>query len=123
MDIYELYSVANKLRDDLIIIFCAHTEGYEENGVTKFRTRHGGQKLTKVNLNSKLSYNLYTEVTTKSDGTREYWFITQNDGTSEARSVEGVLPLKMPNDLGEVISRVRTLDLGVESDENMALVA
>jgi len=113
MDVYELYTIASQLREDLIIIFCAHTEGYQENGRTFFRTKHGGQKSTKLNLNSRLSYNLYTEVTTTSENKREYWFITQTDGTTEARSVEGVLPYKIPNDLELVISSIRKLDLGV----------
>lgn len=116
MDIYELYSEAATLRDDLIVVFCAHIEGYEQNGVTKYRTKHGGQKLTKLNMNGKLSYNLYTDVTVKSDGSREYWFITQNDGLTEARSVEGVLPLKMENDLGEVVHKIRLLDLGIPAE-------
>ena len=113
MDVYELYTIASQLREDLIIIFAAHAEGYQENGRTFFRTKHGGQKSTKLNLNSRLSYNLYTEVTTTSENKREYWFITQTDGTTEARSVEGVLPYKIPNDLELVISSIRKLDLGV----------
>ena len=117
MSVYELYTMASGLRDDLIIIFMAHTEGYEENGVTKYRTKHGGQKLTKINLNSRLSYNLYTHVTTASDGKPIFEFITQNDGLNEARSVEGVLPLKMSNDLGEVVERVRKFDLGVDDNK------
>lgn len=114
MDVYELYTVSSELREDLIVVFCAHQEGYQEDGVTKYRTKHGGQKLTKVNLNSRLSYNLYTDVTTDSGNQRAYWFITQTDGATEARSVEGVLPLKMPNDLGEVVSLIRKLDLGIQ---------
>lgn len=114
LDIYELYTVASELREDLIVAFCAHQEGYQEDGKTYYRTKHGGQKLTKLNLNSRLSYNLYTEVTTTSDNRREYWFITQTDGATEARSVQGVLPYKMPNDLGEVVGLIRKLDLGIQ---------
>ncbi len=113
LDVYELYTVASQLREDLIVVFCAHSEGYQEDGITKYRTKHGGQKLTKLNLNSRLSYNLYTDVTTGSDNKREYSFITQTDGNTEARSVDGVLPYKMPNDLGEVVSLIRKLDLGI----------
>ncbi len=114
MDVYELYTIASELREDLIVVFGAHQEGYQEDGVTKYRTKHGGQKLTKVNLNSRLSYNLYTDVSTTSDNRREYWFITQTDGATEARSVQGVLPYKMPNDLGEVVGLIRKLDLGIQ---------
>lgn len=113
MDVYELYTIASQLRDDLIIVFCAHTESYQENGETYYRTKHGGQKSTKLNLNSRLSYNLYTDVTVSSSGEREYWFITQTDGNTEARSVEGVLPYKMPNDLSMVVKLIREKDLGI----------
>lgn len=113
MDVYELYTISSQLREDLIIVFTAHAESYQEGEKTKYRTKHGGKKLTKINLNSRLSYNLYTDVTTTSDNKREYWFITQTDGSTEARSVEGVLPYKMPNDLGEVVSLIRKLDLGI----------
>lgn len=113
MDVYELYTIASQLRDDLIIVFCAHTESYQENGETLYRTKHGGQKSTKLNLNSRLSYNLYTDVTVSSSGEREYWFVTQTDGRTEARSVEGVLPYKMPNDLSMVVKLIREKDLGI----------
>jgi len=112
-DIYDLYNMAHKLRDDLIIIFGAHTEEYVVDGATFFRTKTGGQKLTKLNLSGKLTYNLYTQV--ERDGSKpEYLFITQNLGNTEARSSEGVLPLKMPNDLSQVISLIRKYDLGIE---------
>lgn len=112
-DIYDLYSIANKLRDDLIVIFMAHIEEYQVDGSTFYRTKTGGQKLTKLNLNSKLTYNLYTQVEREGDKPM-YYFITQNMGNTEARSTEGVLDIKMPNDLSEVVSRIRKYDLGIE---------
>ncbi len=114
MDVYELYTIASQLRDDLIIIFCAHTESFQENGETFYRTKHGGQKATKLNLNSRLAYNLYTDVTVNSSNEREYWFVTQTDGHTEARSVEGVLPYRMPNDLGTVVRLIQEKDLGIQ---------
>jgi len=114
MDVYELYTIASQLRDDLIIIFCAHTESFQENGETYYRTKHGGQKSTKLNLNSRLAYNLYTDVTVSSSNEREYWFVTQTDGHTEARSVEGVLPYRMPNDLGQVVKLIQERDLGIQ---------
>jgi hypothetical protein len=109
VDIYELYSMASELRDDLIIIFCAHTMVDPDSaklGITKQITKMPGKMLTKVNLNGKLSYNLYTEVD-NSLGAPEYNFVTQTDGTNEARSLKGVLPLRMPNDLSEVIRLIK----------------
>lgn len=112
-DVFDLYELAYTLREDLIVLFVAHSETYEVNGVTKHRTKVNGQKLTKLNLAGKLSYNLYTNVEYSGTGP-EYTFITQTDGTTEARSTKGVLPLKMPNDLTEVVHLIRTKELGFQ---------
>ena len=115
--IYDGYGIIPDLRDDLCVIFMAHTESFEEDGETHYRTKLNGQKLTKLNLNSKISYNLYTKVEYTGD-TPEYFFITQSNGRTEARSTYGVLDYKMPNDLGEVISRIRKYDFGITEQTN-----
>lgn len=58
-----------------------------------------GKKLTKINLNAFLAYNLYSKVIKGADGKMEYKLITQNDGTTEARSVMGVFEEKIDNNL------------------------
>lgn len=112
-EIYDLYSLVPKLRKDLIVVFVAHIEPYEADGETHYRTKTGGQKLTKLNLNSKLAYNLYTKVE-RSGEHAQYSFITQSDGKNEARSVAGVLPYEMPNDLGMVVNLIRTKQLKLD---------
>lgn len=103
-EVYDLMGLLREIpRDDLVIFVTAHIEPYEVEGETYWRTKTNGQKLTKLNLNSRLNYNLYTRVehnpvTEKN----EYSFITQSDGKNEARSAFGVLPYKMPNDLEAV---------------------
>jgi hypothetical protein len=117
VEIYDLYrKCAEELRSDLVVFFMAHIEPYEADGETHWRTKTAGQKLTKLNLNSKLAYNLYTQVE-REGSTPQYYFVTQTSGKNEARSVEGVLPPKMENNLGEVLYAIRKLDLGIE-DEN-----
>lgn len=108
--IYDLYSGAAALRDDLIVVFTAHIEEYQVDTETHWRTKTVGAKLTKLNLNSKLSYNLYTQVS-EENGKRIYKFSTQTNGKNEARSVAGVLPLMMDNDLAEVVRLIREKDL------------
>lgn len=99
--VYDLMGLLRDIpRDDLIIYVMAHIEPYEVEGETFWRTKTNGQKLTKLNLNSRLNYNLYTHVehnpiTEKS----EYKFVTQSNGKNEARSAHGVLDYKIPNDL------------------------
>lgn len=113
-DIYQLYSDTHKLRDDLIIFFVAHPETYEDNGTTKRRTKTGGKKLTKLNLAGKLTYNLYTKVEQIGDKS-EYYFITQNDGTTEARSTYGVFDSReIPNDLSLVVKNIFEKDLNIK---------
>lgn len=58
-----------------------------------------GKKLTKINLNAFLSYNLYSKLQKGADGKLEYSLITQNDGTTEARSNMGVFDEKIENNL------------------------
>lgn len=110
IDIYELYNLAADLRDDLFIITEMHIEPYDVDGETHWRGKYNGQKLTKLNMNGRLNYNLYTFVEYDELNGNTYHFITQNNGKTEARSPEGVLPFKMDNDMKQV------LELIVESD-------
>ena len=103
--------MSSGLRDDLIIYFFAHPMLISKEGESpRYTTKLPGKMLTRLNMNAKLNYNLYTQATTLS-GKTEYFFTTQTDGTNEARSVEGVLPYKMPNDLSEVSKCIREKDL------------
>ena len=99
-DVWNLYQLIRDIkRDDMVVLVMAHTEPYEANGVTHWRTMTNGKKLTKINLNAFLSYNLYSKVAKGADGKMEYSLITQNDGTTEARSVMGVFDDKIENNL------------------------
>lgn len=102
-----IYDLLGLLRDipneNLVIFVMAHIEPYEVDGETFWRTKTNGQKLTKLNLNSRLNYNLLTAVDHNPiNETNEYFLITQSNGKNEARSAHGVLPYKMPNDLEKV---------------------
>ena len=112
-DVFDLYELAYELRDDLIVFFVAHSQPYEVNGVTKYRTLTNGQKLTKLNLAGKLTYNLYTEI--EEDGAElKHYFITRSATYNEARAQHGVLPDKMDNNLAEVVRLIRERDLMIE---------
>jgi len=111
ISIYELYDlIRSELRSDLIVFCMAHIEPYDNNGVTNWRTKFDGKKLTKLNMSGKLNYNLYSHVLSLGEGRNEYMLITQSDGTNEARSTKGVLPYKMPNDLSEVVKLINEKD-------------
>jgi hypothetical protein len=99
-DVWNLYELIRDIkRDDMVVFVMAHIEPYDVNGVTHWRTMTNGKKLTKINLNAFLSYNLYTKVEKGTDGKMNYSLITQNDGTTEARSNMGVFDDKIENNL------------------------
>lgn len=103
-DIFDLYKLIRQMkgRDDLVVFVMAHPEPYEVNGITKWRTMTNGKKLSKLNLNGLLRYNLYTQVDQKPDGTTDYKLSTEGKGITEARAVMGVFPPVIPNDLEAV---------------------
>ena len=49
---------------------------------------------------------LFTEIREKADGTLDYGFTTNNDGTNTAKSPEGMLKPFMPNDMGAVVKAI-----------------
>lgn len=110
VDIWNLYKLLREIqgKDDVVVFVMAHSEPYEVNGVTHYRTMTNGKKLSKVNLNAYLSYNLYTKTSKGPDGKFKYELVTQNDGTTEARAVMGVFDPIIDNNL-EVV-RTKILD-------------
>jgi hypothetical protein len=117
-DIYELFKLTQSevLREDLYIVFLGHTEEWKDNHVVKHRMKSGGAKLTNLNVEGKLTYTLYTEIEFN-EGKPEYYFITQSDGTTTARSPFGCFERKIPNDLGYVIKRIDEFEHSKEPDE------
>lgn len=106
-DVYDLYRLIRQLsRQDLVVFVMAHIEPYDVNGVTHWRTMTNGKKLSKLNLNSFLVYNLYTKVNYQPTGQVEYKLVTQSDGTTEARALMGVFEPEIENNLETVRSKV-----------------
>lgn len=105
VDVYKLYKAIRELkgRDDLVVYVLAHIEPYDTNGITRWRMKVPGKKLSKTNLNAHLNYNLYTVVTpTGVPGKYTYELRTNTDGTDEARSPMGMFEYTIPNDLEAV---------------------
>ena len=111
--IWNLYKMMREIkRDDLVVFVMAHCEPYDVNGITHYRTMTNGKKLSKINLNAFLAYNLYTKVTKTPDNKFTYDLITQSDGTTEARSVMGVFDPKIENNLEVVRKSVLEAEIG-----------
>jgi hypothetical protein len=111
--VWNLYKMMREIkRDDLVVFVMAHCEPYDVNGITHYRTMTNGKKLSKINLNAFLAYNLYTKVTKTPDNKFTYDLITQSDGTTEARSVMGVFDPKIENNLEVVRKSVLEAEIG-----------
>lgn len=97
--VFSIVVMANKMRDDLTVIFTAHTETVnEDNGYTFTRIKTSGKKLTKICLESKFTTVLLAKCV---DG--QYLFETQANN-STAKSPMGAFPDKeIDNDIVEVI--------------------
>ena len=117
-DIYELFKLTQSevLREDLYVIFMGHTEEWKDNHVTKHRLKTGGAKLTNLNVEGKLTYTFYTEVEFKEDKP-VYYFVTQSDGTTTARSPYGCFDTKIPNDLGLIVKTIDEFENSQEVDD------
>lgn len=104
--IYELYQYIISIEKDIVVFVMAHIEPYDVNGFTHFRTKTNGKKLTKINLNGMLRYNLYAEVKPIDPPKFEYSLRTQSNGYDEARSPMGVFDYIISNDLEEVRKQI-----------------
>lgn len=83
--VYNIVKFAGKLRDDLTIIFLAHTETVtEETGYMMTRIATSGRKLQKIKLETMLNTVLMAKAV---DG--EYKFITHSDGSTTAKTPMG----------------------------------
>jgi len=108
-DIYEIISIANGLRDDLIIYFMGHVTLYTDvDGNESKCLISNGKKLEKIKLESKLPIVLFGSVDRGVDGNNSYYFETQSN-RSTAKSPLGMFDeFKIPNSLSLVDSKIRT---------------
>lgn len=97
--IYELVDYALTMRDDVAVVFIAHTQtDHDDNGYMFTRIKTSGRKLDKITLESKFSTVLLAKCI---DG--NYVFETQSK-FSTAKSPLGAFEEKeIPNDLAEVL--------------------
>ena len=91
-------------RQDLIIYFLAHSE-VSESGNVKIKTI-GKMLDEKVCIEGMFTICLGTKV---EDG--KYYFETQSTGQTPLKSPEGMLPLRMENDLNQVTKLIRKYEM------------
>lgn len=107
-DIYEIVSIANGLRDDLVIYFTGHVTLYTDvDGNESKCLITNGRKLEKIKLESKLPIVLFGTVERGSNGNNKYYFETQSN-RSTAKSPLGMFDeFKIPNSLSLADSKIR----------------
>lgn len=99
MGIWQLVSETHLLRDDLIVIFMAHTQtDRDDNGFMFTRIKTSGKKLDKIVLESKFTTVLIAKCV---DGT--YIFETQSRNSTAKTPMGAFEEFQINNDITEVI--------------------
>jgi len=109
--VWDVINAAKSLREDLKVVFLSHDEIITENFQPKRKIKTIGKLLDdKVTLEGLFTVVLFTDVQkNKEKNGLEYTFITQNDGTTTAKSPRGMFAtLNIPNDLAKVIDTINT---------------
>lgn len=102
---FDIVRLSMLLRKDLNIFFLCHEETVNKpNGSMLRKIKTIGRMLDdKITLEGLFNFVLFTEVKKEIGKERpDYYFITQNDGSTTGKSVEGVLEYRIPNDLLQV---------------------
>lgn len=96
-----VHAVNYQLPDDVVVYFLHHTETDPNTGKVKAKTVG---KMIDQYLTLEGCFDIVLLAEADSEG---HHFITQSDGTSTAKSPEGMFPLKIDNDLGIVDNAIR----------------
>ena len=92
-------------RDDLDIFYLTHAESaFDESTGSKYAKAKTVGKLVDnvITLEGMFTIVIYTEVEKTKEGIK-HWFVTQNDGSTTAKSPIGMFDeIKIPNDLNVV---------------------
>lgn len=107
-NIYDVADIHNKLREDLTVIYLNHDdESTDAMGDRKIKAKTIGKVVDNViTLEGLFTVVLFTKVKKGKEG-MEYYFITQTDGATTAKSPRGMFEtLEIPNDLNFVINKM-----------------
>lgn len=97
--VFKIIVYANMMREDLSVIFTAHTETVnEDNGYTFTRIKTSGKKLTKICLESKFNTVLLSKCVNG-----EYLFETQSNNSTAKSPMGAFDSFEIENDIAKVI--------------------
>ena len=101
-NMWNILTLATKLRPGLKIFVMTH----EEDTGTERKMKTLGKLLDdKITCEGLATIVLYADVSGEKDN-RRYFFTTQSDGMTNAKSPRGMFPYQMPNDLKKVADRM-----------------
>lgn len=107
-NIYSVADLHNKLRENLVVIYINHDDQtMDAMGDVKVRAKTAGKLIDNVvTLEGLFTTVLFTKVR-KGKEAMEYFFVTQTDGATTAKSPRGMFEtLEIPNDLNYVITKM-----------------
>lgn len=112
--VYDIIQFANNhMPDDMTVVLMAHmAEGFTDTMTQYRKIQTSGKQLDSIALESMATIVLFTHVK-HNNGVNEYFFETQSDGISTAKSPEGMFEsFLIPNDLNLVVEAVNQYKLG-----------
>lgn len=106
--IYDVLDTARNLRAGLKVFVLTHDEVVKDGANQRRKMKTIGNLLDdKITLEGLFTYVLFTHVEkVVGQDQPNYYFITQTDGYTSAKSPKGCLPYKMPNDLSQVVKLI-----------------
>lgn len=107
-DIYEIITIANSLRDDLVIYLMGHVTLFTDvDGNESKCLVTNGKKLEKIKLESKLPIVLFGSVERGFNGDNKYYFETQSNRSTAKTPMGMFSDFKIPNSLKLVDDTIR----------------
>jgi hypothetical protein len=105
---YDILNKGRNLRAGLKVIILTHDEIVKAGVNERRKIKTIGNLLDdKITLEGMFTYVLFTHVEKDPNKqTPDYYFITQTDGYTTAKSPEGCMPYKIPNDLSLVVKAI-----------------
>lgn len=109
---FNIIKAAEKLREDQTVVFLCHSTDEIYDGGRRTKVKTIGKMLDeKITVEGMFTIVLLSVAENTVEGTK-YWFVTSNDGSSTAKSPDGMFPEKISNDLNLVIKRVEEYNNG-----------
>ncbi len=110
---FDILRKPDTMRDDLTVFFLSHSEDISANGYTRTKMKTIGKLLDdKITIEGLFTVVLLTSILKRKEGV-DYNFITGSDGTTTAKSPEGMFPeSRIPNDLKYVLEQINKYNEG-----------